>query len=90
MSGENIVADLGYRGKYKARTGLDAKDKPHKRVMPKIRTRHETVNRSLKQFRCLGDKYFCDRKKHALVFETSVVLTHISFDLGDIPFQVNT
>ena len=90
LPGEKVVADLGYKGESKVRTELDANDKAHKSAMAKIRAQHETVNRHLKQFRCLGDKYCHDRMRHVLVFKASLVLTQVSFDLGDIPFQVDT
>ena len=90
LPGEKVVADLGYKGDSKVRTELDALDKSHKRAMTKLRARHKTVNKRLKQFRCLGDTFRHDRKKYGLIFTASIVLTQISIDLGDILFQVNT
>ena len=90
LPGEKVVGDLGYKGETKVLTELDANSKTHKRAMAKLRARHETLNRRLKQFRCLGDKYRHDRNKHILVFKAAAALTQISIDLGDIPFQVDT
>ena len=89
MPGEKVIGDLGYRDT-KTITEHQAHDRKHKRAMAKIRARHETWNRRLKQFRCLGDKYRHDRKKHILVFTAVAVVTQINIDLGNIPFQVDT
>jgi hypothetical protein len=66
-SDEQFVADSGYRGCDGALTptGLST---PRDKQMAAFRARHETVNRRLKEFRCISAKSRHPPEKHGLMF----------------------
>ena len=86
--GEQVLADKGYKGDTRVCTPYDSKDDDHRKAMSHARCRHETVNRRLKQWGILGNKFRHHRTKHCSVFEAVAVLTQLSFDCGDKPWQI--
>jgi DDE superfamily endonuclease len=86
--GELVEADRGYRGRdVKARTPDDFVSQSDKRAKERARARHETVNRRLKQWRCMGQKWRHCRSKHKLAFGAVAVITQMAFESGERPFQ---
>ncbi|KAI2500891.1 hypothetical protein MHU86_13552 [Fragilaria crotonensis] len=85
---ELVEADRGYRGRdVKARTPDDFVSRTDRRAKGRARARHETVNRRLKQWGCMGQKWRHFRHKHKLAFCAVVVITQIVFESGERPFQ---
>ena len=87
--GEKCEADGGYRGeKGTIRHPYVFISKDDLLAKKRARARHETVNRRVKQYDCLT-KTFRHKEvaKHKHMFRACVVLTQISFNLGDKPFQ---
>ena len=66
----------------------DTLNDAHKKFMSKVRACHETINRRLKQRRCLQQLRRHDRKKHHLVFAAVVTMVQTEFEHGHRPFQV--
>jgi hypothetical protein len=87
--GEMVEADNGCRGEPNhARTAdgfvplVDDRTKWH------ARSRHETVNRRLKQWGCLKQVWRHDCQLHKTVFAAVAVITQLAFENGEPPFQV--
>ena len=86
--GERVEADDGYEHGdpefVKTRSGVFHNNND---VRNRVRARHETVNKRLKQFGALSSIFRHNISKHAVVFDTAVVLTQISFNRGEKLFQ---
>ena len=83
-----VEADKGYRGEpTKVRTPNDYVSLTDKKAMSRARSRHETVNKRLKQFGCLKQRFRHERDKHQLCFAAVAVCTQLSFERGESPFQ---
>ena len=89
LPGEKALGDGSYLD-IKCVSKRDGLNYIHKRAMAKVRARHETINRRLKQFQCLGSNYQHDRKKHSLIFRAAITVTQLDIDIGNIPFQIKT
>jgi hypothetical protein len=86
--GEMVEADRGYRGELsKVRTPNDYVSQTDKKAKKRARARHETVNKRLKQFTCLKQRFRHDLQKHRLVFAAAAVCTQLSIENGELPFQ---
>ena len=59
-----------------------------KRMMAIVRMRHETMNRQLKQWRCLKGVWRHDIEKHSIAFRAVVVMTQLAIANGEPLFQV--
>lgn len=82
--GEKTMADRIYRDN-KFFILPDARNQGlHARIM----ARHETVNRRIKQFRALGQKFRHDRQKHPMVFHAVINLTQLMLENGEPLFTV--
>ena len=80
-------ADLGYRGEPTTiRTPHDYVSRSDKRA--KTRARHETVNGLFKNWQVLTQKFRHSRHLHRPCFLAVAVLTQISFENGERPWQV--
>ena len=53
------------------------------------RARHETINKRLKQWGCLGHRFRHHLNLHGMFFRACVVMTQLSFENGFPPFQVH-
>ena len=75
-AGEKAEADKGYRGELRTLRHpgvyISLADRKAKKSS---RTRHETLNRRIKQFRCLQQKYRHDLKKHSMIFRAVAIIT---------------
>ena len=89
LPGEKALGDGTYLD-IKCVSKKDGLNYIHRRAMARTRARHESINRRLKQFKCLGSRYRHDLKKHHLVFQAVITLTQLDIDIGNIPFQINT
>ena len=54
----------------------------------RARSRHETVNKRVKQFKILRDTFRSDIEKHSYVFRAVLVLTQLSLKRGEPLFEV--
>jgi hypothetical protein len=85
---EMVEADKGYRGRnIKARTPDDCVSQVDRAAKVRALMRHETVNRRLKQWGCMQQRWRHAREKHKIAFCAVVVCTQTAFDLGERPFQ---
>lgn len=81
--GEHVLTDGGYR------------DKRCKRVLggnfnlsARVKARHETLNRHLKQFRVLGNAFRHSLKKHSQCFFAVANLVEVMIESGESLFQL--
>jgi hypothetical protein len=86
LPGEKVEADMGYNGD-KVRKPNDYFSHNEKKAKKRARARHETVNRRLKQWGCLNQKWRHGRQKHELAFAAVAACTQLCFDVGEVPFQ---
>ena len=86
---ERVIADKGYQGITQIYTPYNAKSIEHREAMGLARARHETVNRRLKQWQCLQQRYRHDRNKHGMVFGAVACLTQMEIVYGNPVFQIN-
>ena len=88
---ERVEADDGYIGEapLKVRcpkcitTPLERKE-----MMAVVRMRHETVNRRIKQWRCMKDVFRHGIDFHSICFSAVAVMTQIAISQGEPLFQV--
>ena len=90
LPGERVEADAGYRGD----TSVDLPEKynyTEYQDMCKfdVKARHKTVNKRLKQFNILNDRFRHCREKHAPVFNSIAVLTQMSLRSGEPLFPID-
>ena len=88
---ERVEADDGYIGyapmKVRCPKCVTVPCK-RKRMMAIVRMRHETMNRRLKQWRCLKGVWRHDIEKHSIAFRAVVVMTQLAIANGEPLFQV--
>ena len=88
--GEKSEVDLGYRGESDTiRHPRDYKCWSDRKVKAYVRMQLEAINRRFKHFRILSNKYCHEFRKHESVFRAVLVLTQVSFDIGEKPFKCN-
>lgn len=91
---ERVEADNGYQGEepmfcktpggFSSRAeGDDAKDSRRR-----LRARHETVNKRLKDFAILSQTYRHNLEDHAFIFRAVVVLTQLGIESGEPLFEL--
>lgn len=85
--GERVEADNGYGGPHVV-CPSDYATAEEKRAKSLARARHENINRRLKQFGILGQKYRHALKKHQGVFRACAVLTQLGIVMGPGPMHV--
>jgi DDE superfamily endonuclease len=86
--GEMVEADKGYRGEPSCvRTPTDWVSYVDRKAKSRARSRHETVNRRLKQWGCLRQTFRHDRRVHKVCFAAVAVCTQLCFDRGEGPFH---
>jgi DDE superfamily endonuclease len=88
--GEMVEADRGYRGEpTKIRTPDEFVSLTDRKAKSRARARHETVNKRLKQWGSLKQRFRHDLGKHKLVFAAVAVCTQLCFEMGEQPFPCN-
>lgn len=87
---EKVIADRGYRGDQKVVTpyDYDCINRQHKRAMGVLRARHETINRRLKTWGCLKQKWRHSLHQHHLVFRSAIAIAQLLHENGRPSFQV--
>ena len=88
VQGELILADGGYRDKryFETPTGYNNRDQRMKKV---ARSRHETFNARIKNFKILASKYRVNLHFHHYVFHSIVNMLQIDIENGNKLFQLN-
>jgi DDE superfamily endonuclease len=86
--GEFVEADGGYIGEPKIKSKRDFLNERHKQQKSTVRARHESVNKRLKQFKILGNKYRHPIEKHDAVFRAVAVLTQLDLMYENPLYQV--
>ena len=88
--GERVEADDGYIGEHpqhvKCPRGF-CNEETTEYMQQRCRNRQETVNKRLKQFGCLKQRYRHDLRLHGEVFRACAVLTQLAIDDGDKLFE---
>lgn len=87
LPNEKVEADGIYRGADGARSKGDFCSKSDLRAKARARSRHETINGRLKSWACLREVWRHPLEKHKIVFAAVVVITQITFNVGEGPFQ---
>lgn len=82
--GERSMADKGYRDERYFLLPNSRNNKKHKVIM----SRHETVNKRIRQFQSLKQIYRHDRQKHPMVFHAVLNLTQLLIENGEPLFTV--
>ena len=87
--GEKVEADEGYRGEpTKVRRPGTYYSRVDKQAKKRARARHETVNKRLKQWNCLKQKFrHHELSKHKKLFTAVAVITQLCFEAGERPFH---
>lgn len=88
LPGEMVEADSGYRGEQQfIRRKNDYVSRSDRRAKKRARARHETVFGRMKMYDILTNVFRHDGSKHQTVFFSVAVVTQLSFDNGEGPFQ---
>lgn len=82
--GEMTLADKGYRDNHFFILPNETNNLIHKKIM----SRHETVNKRIRQFKILKDCYRHSLNKHPLIFHAVVNITQIMIKNGEPLFNV--
>ena len=91
---ERVEADDGYRpadpGKCKSKTGHSTRlaSEEQLEVKNRVRARHETVNKRIKQFASISGIFRHSLKHHLDFVHAAVVITQIVIESGEPLFQV--
>lgn len=85
---EMVVADKGYRGDSKCKTPYHYISRTDRRASRKALTRHETVNKRLKQFRVLKQQFRHPLWRHKDCFYACAVITQVSMNRGEKLYKV--
>ena len=85
---EMVVADKGYRGDSKCHTNAHLVSLADKRATNKALARHETVNKRVKQFKCLKNQFRHPLSKHKDCFYAASVATQVMFNRGHKPYKI--
>ena len=87
--GERAEADKGYRGEpHHISVPDDCHNYKQRNLKSVIRSRHETVNKRIKQFGCLSQRYRHSLQKHQNLFKAVIVLTQLSIENGEPLFEI--
>ena len=90
--GERVEADDGYVGEapqYIKCPKSFTNDNTKRALQSRVRSRHETVNKRMKQFNCLKNQFrHHDIAKHSSCFRAVAVLTQLAIEFGEPLFEV--
>jgi DDE superfamily endonuclease len=90
--GEKVEADKGYRGEAEHASVPDCNvflSQVGRRQKALARSRHETVNKRLKQWHCLHDTFRHDLTKHGSIFRAVAVIVQVTIENGEPLFAVD-
>lgn len=82
--GEKTMADKGYNDSNFFILPNEVNSRMHKRIM----SRHETLNKRIRQFNILSHTYRHDIKKHPMIFHAVVNITQIKIENGEPLFAL--
>lgn len=83
---ERVEADKGYRGDKNIDAPQDnCPNAAQMRSKTLVRSRHEIVNKRLKQFNCLKNVFHHDISKHGYCFDAVAVFTQLAIEFGGEP-----
>jgi hypothetical protein len=88
-AGKKAIGDKGYRGeptKVSITRELDRKDVKHWKG--RVKARHETFNKRIKDFSILSQEFRSDISKHKLVFNSVCILAQYDIENGHPLFEV--
>ena len=87
---ERVEVDAGYPGEpLSCKTpGPLHIDERYIQMKAKVASRHETINKRMKQFDCLTQPFRHGVDKHASCFRAVAVITQIALQNGEPLFQV--
>jgi hypothetical protein len=89
---ERVEADDGYVGdapRYIRCPKSFTNDKTKLAMQSRVRSRHETLNKRMKQFNCLKNQFrHHDIAKHSSCFRAVAVLTQLAIEFGEPLFEV--
>ena len=89
---KRVEADDGYVGEAPACIKCPksfTNDQTKLAMQSRVRSRHETVNKRMKQFNCLKNQFrHHDIEKHSSCFRAVAVLTQLSMEMGEPLFEV--
>lgn len=93
-TGERVEADDGYRGEdpeyCKTPCGIwHDQSEESLALRSRVRRRHETINKRLKQFKCLSETFRHDILFHGYCFRAVAVLTQLSINHGKPLFPID-
>ena len=89
---EQIEADSGYRGsdpEFVKSPSMALRQNEDADLKNRVRARHETVNKRLKQFKMLDGAYRHNIGYHNFVFRSIAVITQLSIEAGEPLFSVD-
>ena len=87
QAGEKAQADLGYPGEPRTIIMPNQRDTQQVKLLKKeVRSRHEHVNKRLKQFQVLQQRFRHPVDKHKACFTAVAVITQIAIENGE-PFH---
>ena len=89
---ERVEADDGYVGEDPLHVKAPASmvhDEKRRIMRSRVRSRHETVNKRLKQFKCLETVFRHDVQLHGMCFRACAVLTQLEIENGSPLFSVS-
>jgi hypothetical protein len=88
---ERVEADDGYKGEdpeyIKTPSGV-VHPQEQLKLRSRVRSRHETVNKRFKQFRCLSGTFRHDIAFHGKCFRAVAILTQLSIENGHPLFPI--
>jgi len=88
-SGKRIIADMGYIGEPGICSIPNSRDPPNLFKFKSLaRSRHETFNSNLKNFKCLAECFWHGLEKHKIVFEAVCVICQYQMENGSPLFDV--
>lgn len=84
--GEKVVADEGYKDD--TYVGKNDVNPSRKEYHSRVRARHDTINKRLKQFNILSNRFRYDMKKYSICVLAGEQLTKLSFELESRHFDI--
>jgi len=87
-AGEKVEADDGHRGEPSLVNPKFASSEEFAAMQSRVRHRHETVNKRLKQFKCLKADFHHGVLHHQICFFAVAVLTQLAIEDGEPLFPV--
>jgi hypothetical protein len=86
--GKKVLADNGYRGQdHQISTPNVHDNEAIKEFKKRAKSRQETVNKRIKDFKIIGSRFCHALEKHKIAFESVCVIVQYDFDNGHPLFE---